>query len=256
MTGPALHVHDFGGTGETVLLAHAIGCDARMWEGVAPLLARRHRVLAPDARGHGKSPAPPRPWALEDMADDVARALDARQVDRVNWVGLSMGGMVGLCFALRHPSRLASLVLANTTASYGPGGAEAWRDRSRRVEEGGLVAIRDMVEQRYFSEAFRRERPEAVARVMSRFLETPVQGYLGCCDAIGRLDHAGRLAEIAAPTLVIAGAADVGTPLAMHASLAAGIPGARLQVLDGAAHLSATEFPERFASLVAEFLSG
>lgn len=256
MSGPALHVHDFGGAGEPVLLAHAIGCDHRMWEGVAPRLAQRFRVLAPDARGHGASPVPARPWSLGDMADDAARALDALGLERVHWVGLSMGGMVGQAFALRHPARLGRLVLANTTASYGPGGPQAWRDRARKVEDGGLAAIRGMVEERYFSEPFRRGHPAEVATAMARFLETPAAGYLGCCDAIGALDFAGRLGAITAPTLVIAGEADVGTPVSMHEALAAGIPGARMVVLAGAAHLSAFEMPSAFADATLRFLQG
>ena len=240
---------------EAVWLSHAIGCDHRMWEGVAPLLSSRFDVLATDSRGHGTSPVPPRPWTLEDMADDAARALDARKIDRVHWVGLSMGGMVGQAFALRHPGRLGKLVLANTTAGYGPGGPKAWADRIALVEQGGLAAIRDMVEQRYFSDAFRRDRRDLVDRVMSRFMETPAQGYLGCCDAIARLDFAKDLARIAAPTLVIAGSADVGTPVAMSEALAAGIPDARLAVIQGAAHLSSAEKPGDFAGLVSEFLA-
>jgi 3-oxoadipate enol-lactonase len=240
--------------GEAVWLSHAIGCDHRMWDGVVPHLSGRFRVLAIDSRGHGSSPVPPRPWSLEDMADDVARALDRLGIDRVHWVGLSMGGMVGQAFALRHPSRLGKLVLANTTASYGPGGAQAWADRIRLVEQGGLAAIRDMVEQRYFSEAFRREHADRVEAVMDRFMETPAQGYLGCCDAIKGLDYAGRLKDIASPTLVIAGESDLGTPVAMHEALAAGIPGATLVVLPKAAHLSAAEMPDAFADATLRFL--
>jgi len=249
-----LYCRDSGGAGEAVLLAHAIGCDHRMWEDVAAALAPRFRVLAFDARGHGRSPVPPRPYTLGAMADDAAALLDRLGIARAHWIGLSMGGMIGQAFALAHGDRLERLVLANTTASYGAEGRALWQARAKLVEEGGLAAIRDMVAQRYFSDAFRRDRPEAVERVMRQFMETPAQGYLGCCDAIAELDFSGQLPRIRARTLVIAGEADAGTPPAMSEAIARAIPGARMAVIPAAAHLSAAEKPREFTDLVAAFL--
>jgi 3-oxoadipate enol-lactonase len=256
VSGVALHARDTGGGGDAVVLAHAIGLDHRMWDALAAELAPRHRVVAFDTRGHGRSPVPPRPYTLAALADDAAALLDRLGIERAHWVGLSMGGMIGQAFALAHPRRLRRLVLANTTASYGADGPANWQVRIRLVEQGGLAAIRDAVEQRYFSAAFRREHAAEVATTMARFMETPAQGYLGCCDAIAALDYSRDLARIAAPPLVIAGGADVGTPVAMSEAIAAGIPGARLAVIDGAAHLSAAERPAEFNALVRGFLAG
>ena len=255
MSAVALQARDTGGKGDAVVLAHAIGLDHRMWDALAHALAPRFRVIAFDTRGHGASPVAPRPYTLEALADDAAALLDRLGVGRAHWVGLSMGGMIGQAFALRHPRRLARLVLANTSSSYGPEGPANWRARIKLVEDGGLAAIRAAVEQRYFSEAFRREHADVVAATMGRFMETSAQGYLGCCDAIAALDFSKDLARIAAPTLVIAGGADVGTPVAMSEALARGIPGARLAVLEGAAHLSSTEQPEAFNRRVGDFLA-
>ena len=254
MTAVALHAKDTGGEGEAVVLAHAIGLDHRMWDPIVAALRPRYRVIAFDTRGHGASPVPPRPYTLRDLADDAVALLDRLGIARAHWVGLSMGGMIGQAFALAHPRRLGRLVLANTTSSYGPGGKANWQARIKLVEEGGLEAIRAAVEQRYFSEAFRREDPGQVATTMARFMETPVQGYLGCCDAIADLEFSKDLARIAVPTLVIAGDADVGTPVAMSEALVAGIPGARLVVLQGAAHLAAVEQPRPFTDAVSRFL--
>jgi 3-oxoadipate enol-lactonase len=254
VSAAGLHAEDSGGRGEAVVLAHAIGCDARMWEALVAALSGRYRVLAVDARGHGRSAVTPRPYTLAGLAGDFARALDARRIERAHWVGLSMGGMIGQAFALGHPDRLGRLVLANTTSSYGPGGRAMWEARATAVAEGGLEAIRAMVEARYFSEDFRRAHPEVVERTMARFLETPAEGYLGCCDAIAALDFSADLARIGHRTLVIAGGADAGTPPAMSEAIARGIRGARLAVIPGAAHLSAVERPLEFAALVADFL--
>jgi 3-oxoadipate enol-lactonase len=251
----ALHVEDSGGSGEVVVLAHAIGCDTRMWEEVTPRLASRYRVLRMDARGHGRSPVTARPYSLAGLAADFAAALERLGVQRAHWVGLSMGGMIGQAFALRHGERLGRLVIANSTSSYGPEGRPNWHKRIRLVEQGGLAAIREMVEQRYFSADFRRDHADIVAKVMGRFMETSPEGYLGCCDAIADLDFSRDLGRIGHRTLVIAGDEDVGTPPAMSEEIVAKIPGSRLAIMNGAAHLSAAEKPEEFSRLLLDFLA-
>jgi 3-oxoadipate enol-lactonase len=246
---------DGGGEGEAVVLVHAIGCDHRMWDSLAQFLARQFRVLRVDARGHGRSPVPQRPYSLEGLALDVLAVLDRHAIARAHWVGLSMGGMIGQAFALAHAGRLGRLVLANTTSSYGPEGRKLWEARAKAVEDGGLAAIKDMVMSRYFSDDFRARSPQVVAEVAKRFLETPAQGYLGCCDAIEELDYSASLPRIHARTLVIAGEKDAGTPPSMSEAIASRIPGARLAIIAGAAHLSAVEKPVEFNSLVRDFLA-
>jgi len=250
-----LDAFDSGGGGQAVVLAHAIGCDARMWQALVPVLRDRFRVLALDARGHGASALTPRPYSLAGLADDFARALDTRGIERAHWVGLSMGGMIGQAFALRHPDRLLRLVLANTTSSYGHEGRTIWEARARAVTEGGMAAIKDMVMARYFSEGFRAAHPEVVEKTARHFLAVPAQGYAACCDAIGELDFTGSLRRIRARTLVIAGEEDTGAPVAMSQVIADHIPDARLAVIAGAAHLSAVEKPDEFNALVRQFLA-
>jgi 3-oxoadipate enol-lactonase len=249
-----LHCVDSGIGGEAVLLAHAIGCDHRMWDELAPVLARRFRVLRVDARGHGKSPVPKPPYTLEGMADDAVRVLDRLGIGKAHWVGLSMGGMIGQAFALGHGDRLGRLVLANTTSSYGPEGPAMWEARAKAVAEGGMTAITDLVMTRYFSDEFRAQHADLVSSVKKRFLETPSEGYIGCCDAIRELDYTADLPRVHARTLVIAGEKDAGTPVAMSEAIANRIPGARLAVIPGAAHLSAVEKPAEFNALVRDFL--
>ena len=245
---------DSGGAGEAVLLVHAIGCDHRMWDALAADLATRFRVVRMDARGHGRSEVTPRPYSLEQLADDAAAVLDERGIEKAHWVGLSMGGMIGQAFALEHADRLGRLILANTTSAYGADGPKMWEARAKAVDEGGMAAITDLAMTRYFSDEFRAAHPGVVETVKRRFLSTPPQGYIGCCDAIRDLDFTARLGGIRARTLVIAGEKDAGTPVAMSETIAASIPGARLAVIPGAAHLSAVENPAAFNALARGFL--
>jgi 3-oxoadipate enol-lactonase len=167
-----------------------------------------------------------------------------------------MGAMIGQAFALRHPRRLRKLVLANTTSTYGAQGPEMWQARAKAVSDGGMAAIKDLAMQRYFTDDFRASHSDIVDRIGDGFLATDPAGYIGCCDAIRDLDFSGSLHRIQAPTLVIAGEKDVGTPVAMSKAIAHAIPGAKLAVIPGAAHLSAVEDPQAFNRLVADFLAG
>ncbi|MES2260035.1 MAG: 3-oxoadipate enol-lactonase [Pseudomonadota bacterium] len=239
----------------TVVLSHALGCDLTMWDGLANLLAADCRVVTYDHRGHGSSDATPELYSMADLADDAARLLRELDTGPVVWVGLSMGGMVGQELALRHPSLVRALVLANTTSAYPEVARAVWQQRIATVGEQGIEAIADAVMGRYFHDAFRAEHAPIVARFRQRLTSTDVPGYIGCCNAVGKMDTTARLGAIAAPTLVIAGELDQGTPVEMAQTLVAGIPGAQLAVLKQASHLSAIEQPRAFAEAVAGFVA-
>jgi 3-oxoadipate enol-lactonase len=239
----------------TVVLSHALGCDLTMWDQLATLLAADCRVIAYDHRGHGSSDTLPGMASMADLADDAARLLRELDSGPVVWVGLSMGGMVGQELALRHPSLVRALVLANTTSGYPEAARAVWEQRIATVREQGIEAIADAVMGRYFHDGFRAAHAAIVARFRQRLVTTDAPGYIACCNAVGKMDTAARLGAIAAPTLVIAGELDQGTPVSMAQELAAGIPGAKLEVLAGASHLSAIEQPKAFAEAVQGFLA-
>jgi 3-oxoadipate enol-lactonase len=257
---PALHYSDRAPRNgkaprHTVVLSHALGCDLSMWDGLANQLAADCRVIAYDHRGHGSSDAPDSMYSMADLADDAARLLRELDTGPVVWVGLSMGGMVGQELALRHPSLVRALVLANTTSGYPAAAKEMWEQRIATVREQGIEAIADAVMARYFHEGFRAEHAATVARFRRRLTTTDPIGYVGCCNAVGNVDTTARLGQIAVPALAIAGELDQGTPVAMAQTLADSIPGARLTVLKDASHVSAIEQPEAFAEAVTGFIA-
>jgi 3-oxoadipate enol-lactonase len=191
-----------------------------------------------------------------NLVDDAARLLRELDTGPVVWIGVSMGGMVGQELVLRHPALVAALVLAHTTSAYPDAAREIWRQRIATVREHGIEAIADAVMGRYFHEGFRAAHPATVARFRQRLVTTDAQGYVGCCAAVGGVDTTARLPQVAAPTLVVAGELDQGTPVGMAQTLADGIPDARLQVLADASHLGAIEQPAAFAAAVTAFVAG
>jgi len=253
------------GEGPVVLLAHSLGSDHSIWAAQQSALAGRHdgpppawgrhTVIAYDLRGHGRTSAPPGPYSFDLLAQDAVALLDALSIDKASFVGISLGGMIGQALALAAPERLDKLVLADTAAAYPPEARAAWPERIRQIEAGGLAPLVDATLERWFTAPYRAAHPQVVARIGAIIRATPVAGYVGCCHAIAALDFAARLGQITAPTLVLVGEQDAGTPPAMAREIQAGIPGARLTVIPGAAHLSCVEQAETFNRLLLDFLA-
>jgi 3-oxoadipate enol-lactonase len=242
----SLHHRLEGGGARTLVLSGSVGTTLELWDGNVSALSSQYRLLRYDHRGHGRSPVPPGPYTVEDLAEDVLELLDELGLERVSFCGLSLGGAVGMALAVRAPERLERLILCCTSARFGE--PETWVERARTVRAAGLEAITDAVLERWFTPAFRAARPEVVARFREQFVATPREGYAACCDALARWDARENLGSIAVPTLAIAAADDPATPPEQLALIASGIPDAELVVLADAAHLVNVEQPEAFAS--------
>lgn len=238
-----------------VMFAHSLGSDLSIWHAQESALAGRCAVLRYDLRGHGGTSATTGAYDFGLLARDAIALLDALQIDRVSFVGISLGGMVGQALALAAPGRLEKLVLADTTSGYPPEAQATWPERIRQIEAAGLEPLVAPTLERWFTAPYRAAHPEAVARIGAIIRATPVAGYIGCCHAIAGLDFTDRLTAITTPTLVLVGDQDAGTPPAMARTLAAGIPGARLEIIPGAAHLANIEQAGAFNGLLAEFLA-
>ncbi|MCM2287502.1 MAG: 3-oxoadipate enol-lactonase [Sulfuritalea sp.] len=244
------------GSGPWVTLSHSLTTDLSMWDQLAVALAPTFTVLRYDTRGHGKSSAPDGAYRFEQLCGDALGLLDALQIARTHFVGLSMGGMIAQHLALLAPQRLNKLVIANCTSRIPPEAAAIWDERIAQARAQGTAALAEATLGRWFTHAFRSARPDLMARIAAMIAATPVAGYVGCAEAIRRLDLTAHLPNITTPTLVVVGADDPGTPPAASAVIAAAIPGARLEIIPSASHLSCIEQPEIFNRLVANFLKG
>jgi 3-oxoadipate enol-lactonase/4-carboxymuconolactone decarboxylase len=225
-----------------VLLAGSLGSTLEMWDSQLPALAERFRVVRYDARGHGRSPVPPGPYALDDLVDDAVALLDRLGVVRAHVVGLSLGGMTALRLAAREPHRVDRVAVLCCSALLGP--AAAWTERAAIVRAQGTVAVAPAVVSRWFTPELRATRPDLVERMEAMVAATPAEGYAGCCEAIAAMDLRADLERVEAPLLAIAGAADPATPPEHLAAVADGAVSGQLLVLPRAAHLASVERPE------------
>jgi 3-oxoadipate enol-lactonase len=227
-----------------LVLASSLGTTWELWDAQLPSLVEDFRVVRYDHPGHGRSPIPDASLTIESLAEGVVELIDALDLERISFCGLSLGGMVGIALALRAPERVDRLVLCCTAAHLGP--VEGWYERAEVVRARGTSAIADAVLGRWFTERFRDESPVTIARFREMLEGTPAEGYAACCGAIARWDARSDVSAIRAPTLVISGDDDVATPPQDGAFLAGSIPGAELTVLPECAHLANVEQPALF----------
>nr|WP_120491970.1 3-oxoadipate enol-lactonase [Corynebacterium lactis] len=232
--------------GGTVVLLGSLGTTQDMWEPQVAALSEKYQVITPDVRGHGDSPAPEGPWTMSDLAADVVAILDEEGIDRAHFVGLSLGGAIAQTIALEHPDRVESLTLSSTAPKFGT--PEVWQDKAELVLREGTKALVDGVVHNWFTDACFDTNPDLPARFATMVEDCPDAGYAGCCGALATFDTRDRLAEISAPTLVIAGKQDTSTAIEVVTSLHDGIPGSRMVVVSPAKHLLSAEVPEYYTA--------
>ena len=235
-----------------VVLVNSLGTDFRIWDEVAAALAREWRVVVYDKRGHGLSEVPAGPYAIADFTDDLVALADHIGLWRFALVGLSIGGLIGQDLAVRAPERLSALVLADTAPKVGT--ADSWNARIDAVRAGGIAAIADHVMERWFTPAFRAERPDDLTGWHNALLRQPADGYISTCEALAQADFTTAIGNIGVPTLAVAGDGDQSTPPDLVRAMAERIPNARFALIDGCGHIPPVEQPERLLALVTEHL--
>lgn len=235
-----------------LVLSNSLGTALEMWEDQAEALRERFRLLRYDTRGHGGSPTPPGPYAIEDLGRDVISLLDRIGVERASFCGLSIGGMTGMWLASEAPEKVERLVLCCTSALLGP--KSVWDERIQTAREQGMAALVDGVIERWFTPAFRAENPEIVQNMSRTLRETNPEGYAGCCAAIRDMDLRDRLRSIKSSTLVISGADDPATPPDHGRFIAEAVPDARFEVVPRASHIANVEQPEKVTRLILNHL--
>jgi len=235
-----------------LIFSNSLGTNFSMWDPQIPALAAHFRILRYDTRGHGQSSVTPGPYSITQLGRDVVGLLDAFEIERAHFCGLSMGGGIGMWLGIFAADRLNRLVICNTAAKIGT--AETWNARIETIRAKGMAPIADTQAQRWFSPAFIASAPDKVERTRQMILSTPLEGYIANCAAIRDMDQRETISRITTPTLVIAGAKDPVTPPADARFIAEHIPGARYAELD-AAHLSNIEAAGAFTDALLQFLS-
>jgi 3-oxoadipate enol-lactonase len=237
-----------------VMLSHSLATDLAMWRPQLEALSNHYLLLCYDTRGHGATAVPEGPYTLEQLADDAVGLLNALGIEKAHWVGISMGGMIGQALALNHADRLISLTLCDTTSQIPAAANPVWIERIETARAQGMEPLVAPTIERWFSPDYIDRRPDVIDGVRAMIRATPAAGFVGCAQAIMKLDYARRLAEIKLPTLIIVGEEDPGTPVADSELIHENISGSELIILPDARHLTNIEKADDFNRSVSAFL--
>lgn len=234
-----------------LILSNSLGTDHTMWQAQAKALSPYFHVIRYDARGHGQSDCPPGPYRVAQLGGDVLAVLDALDIERAHFCGISMGGMTAQWMGLHASDRIDKLVIANSAAKIGS--SEAWLARAAAVRAGGLDAIADGAGARWFTPAFIAQQPELVTSLVAGLRAGNAEGYASCCEALAEADYRDEIHVIPNATLIIAGHDDPVTTVADATYLQQRIAGARMVVLP-ASHISNIEAGTAFTQTLVDFL--
>jgi pimeloyl-ACP methyl ester carboxylesterase len=244
------------GSGPPIILLHGYPFNRSMWREQVLMLRERYRVITPDLRGHGETAASDSA-TMDEMAQDVAALLDELEIRRAIMGGLSMGGYVALAFYRRFGlQRVRALILADTRSQADT--PEARRNREEqagKILKQGMSSIVDDFLKKVLTPATLSEQPEITERVRKMIVNTKPQGAAAALRGMAvRPDQTDFLPEIIAPTLIIVGSEDKLTPPVDAEMMHREIRGSRLELIEGASHLSNLERPIEFNRALKNFL--
>ena len=239
------------GSGSPLVLLHGFPLDHTIWDPLLPFLTPQARVITPDLRGHGRSPAPQGSYSMGLIANDVAVLLDRLQIERCVLAGHSMGGYAALAFARAYPGRLSALALVASHASAdAPERAQGRLDEAEQVAQAGTAQLVDGMAGLLTAD------PGLVEPLRQIMARTPRQGVVGALQGMAaRKDANDFLAELDLPVLLVAGDQDAIIPLERTRALAARLQRGRLVVVPRAGHMPMLENPQVVGQALLELIT-
>lgn len=238
--------------GIPIVFINSLGTDLRIWDAMLPSFTESYPTVRYDKRGHGLSDSPTPGYTIRDHSSDLLGLLDHLYIEDAILVGISVGGMIALDFASLHPTRVKALVLCDTAAKIGT--EHMWNERIQTIHQHGMEYLADTVLVRWFTTSFRQQQPTAYRGYHNMLTRTPVEGYIGTCEAIRDADLTAQAPTIQTKTLVLCGIEDTSTPPALVQATAKILPHSHFQLITGAGHLPCIEQPLIVVNNIKQFL--
>jgi len=236
-----------------LVFSNSLATNLSMWDPQAADLRRSFRLLRYDQRGHGATDAPAGRYTYATLVADALALLDALDIERPHFCGLSMGGATALGLAELHPDRVDRVVVADSPAMSTPATAQQWEERIAAAHSGGMEALVESTMARWFPPETHAANPPHLEKVRQMIRATPVNGFIGCAAALADHDYNTAVGAVTRPVLFIAGSKDGVTPAAMK-DMNARLQGSRYVELEGAGHISNLDRPVEFTKAAREFL--
>ena len=240
-----------------ITFSNSLATNVTMWDGQTALLSDNWRVLRYDQRGHGKTEVSAPPYSFDQLGDDVIALWDELGVKRSVFCGLSMGGTTGLGLALNHDDRLAAFIGCDLRCESAPAFSAAWDERIATAKADGMDAMAELTANRWFTEKFYSDPANAAVmdKIKGMIRNTPLDGFIGCANALQDIQYQARLDRIMVPTLFICGEFDPAANPDYIRPMQQAVSGAELHVVPDAGHISNMENPGSFNQGLLDFLN-
>jgi 3-oxoadipate enol-lactonase len=237
-----------------LIFSNSLATNLAMWDRQARGLARSHRVLRYDQRGHGATEATPGRYTFELLIADAIALMDALGIAKTSFAGLSIGGATALGLAQKHPERLDRVIVCDSPCQSTPTTAQQWEERIAVAEQQGMDALVEPTMARWFPPEIIKGNPPYLDQVRQMVRTTPVQGFIGCAAALADHNFAATASTVTRPVLFMVGEKDGVTPAAMR-KMHEALPGSLYVELPGAGHISNLDRPQAFNRAIEDFLA-
>ena len=240
-----------------IIFSNSLGSDLRMWNPQVEAMKDKYCIIRYDKRGHGKSSPAQGPYSFDMLENDVIKIMDNLEVEKANFVGLSMGGMTSLGLALKHQNRFDKFVCCAARADMPPPMQDGWNQRIAVVKESDTAGVVNGSLERWYSEKFTNDPANTDIINLSKDMitNTSKEGYIGSCEAIKKLDYLKELSTINREILYISGEIDMGAPAMAMEEMHHLTPNSKYECISGAAHILNIECAEEVNNIILEFLN-
>ena len=240
-----------------IIFSNSLGSDLRMWNPQVEAMKDKYCIIRYDKRGHGKSSPAQGPYSFDMLENDVIKIMDNLEVEKANFVGLSMGGMTSLGLALKHQNRFDKFVCCAARADMPPPMQDGWNQRIAVVKESDTAGVVNGSLERWYSEKFTNDPTNTDIINLSKDMitNTSKEGYMGSCEAIKKLDYLKELSTINREILYISGEIDMGAPAMAMEEMHHLTPNSKYECISGAAHILNIECAEEVNNIILEFLN-
>jgi len=235
-----------------LIFSNSLATNLSMWDDQAQALSGHFRVLRYDQRGHGKTEAPEGRYSFATLLSDALGLMDALEIRRTHFCGLSLGGATALGLAEQHPDRIDRAIVCDSPCASTPAGARQWEERVAFAMAGGMAAIAEPTLQRWFPASVYAGNPPGLAKVRAMVLSTPLNGFIGCCAALGDHNFRSAVASVSRPVLFLVGEKD--PPNAAMREMHKELVDSQFVEIPGAGHICNIEQPNEFTRAAEKFL--
>ncbi len=242
------------GSGPPLYLVHGIGARKTTWDPLIAGLRDAFTCVSYDLRGHGDSPAPPTPYTLDDLVDDLEALRQKLGHERIHIAGHSLGGMIGPAWARACPDRAASVALLSTAAGRSDEDRAKLRAVGAAMERDGIAETLPTFVDRWFTDDFITDHRERVDARLQQVIDTPADVFMSVFRIYATTEMAPWLHEVRCPCLVLTGELDGGCNPRLNRFMHETLANSRLVILAGYKHSLLLEASHEVLPHLREFL--